>query len=178
MKAKLLGFLFLLSCSAQRENKDVVQMRQQLPQIETPIEFNSDGKLKYKAIDMEGNELIKKLIDRNSFSLLGKIFETEDNITILGYAPGDIASPILITFDNQGNEINTHKMFESAKTDMGRYTSNIVVIQPDRMILFTDSTSVRKINTEGTDEIAGTDSVYVTHKRYRISNSGSIDSVE
>jgi hypothetical protein len=180
MKTKIVGLILLLSCCGQREkiNKDISELREKLPKLDTPLEFNSDRMVKWKSIELPNNGLISKLKEKNLFTLLGKVFETKDNITILGYMPDDIGTPILITYDNDGNELSTHLIYENAMGDMGRYSTNIVTIQPDRQIIFTDSTTTRKINSEGTDEIPGTDSVSVTHKKYKLNDRGTIESVD
>ena len=175
-----IGLVLLLGCSGQQKkvNRDISELREKLPKLETPMEFNSDRMMKLKSIELPDNALIKKLKDKNYFTLVGKVFDTEDNITILGYIPGDIASPVLITYDNDGNELSSHAIYENAMGDMGQYTTNIVTVLPDRQILFTDSTTTRKINDEGTDEIPGTDSLSVTHKKYRLTDKGKIERVE
>jgi hypothetical protein len=142
------------------------------------MEFNSDRMVKLKSIELPDNGLIRKLKDKNYFKLVGKVFDTEDNITILGHIPDDIGTPILITYDNEGIELSSHAIYETAMGDMGRYTTNIVTVLPNRQILFTDSTTTRKINGEGTDEIPGTDSLSVTHKKYRLTDKGKIERVE
>jgi hypothetical protein len=155
MKTKTIGLILLLSCCGQREkvNRDISELREKLPKLETPLEFNSDRMMKLKSIELPDNGLIKKLKDQNYFTLVGKVFDTEDNVTILGYIPDDIGTPILMTYDNEGNELSSHAIYENAMGDMGRYTTNVVTVLPDRQILFTDSTTTRKINDEGTDEI-------------------------
>jgi len=101
-------------------------MRKQLPQIQLPATFNSDKKVKYLAIELEGNQTIKRLIEKNSFSLLGKLFETENYITILGYLPDNFGSPVVITINNSGREISSHVLYETARTGFGYHTSNFV----------------------------------------------------
>jgi hypothetical protein len=180
MSTRIIGLILLLSCCGpqQKVNKDITELREKLPKLETPLEFNSDKMMKWKSIQLPDNELISKLKEKNTFTLLGKVFETKDNITILGYIPDDIGTPMLITFDNEGNELSTHLIYENAMGDMGRYTTNIVYIQPDRQILFTDSTTTRKINDEGTDEMPDTDSVSVIHKKYKLTDKGTIERVD
>lgn len=171
--------LLLGCCGQQKEvNIDISELREKLPKLETPLEFNSDRMMKLKSIELPDNALLKKLKDKNYFTLVGKVFDTENNITILGYIPDDIGTPILITYDNEGNELSSHAIYENAMGDMGQYTTNIVTVLPDRQILFTDSTTTRKINDDGTDEILGTDSLSVTHKKYKLTDKGTIERVE
>lgn len=168
-----------MGCSSQgsKQNKDVLQLREFLPKIETPITFDSDRRAKYKAVDLVNNELIKKISERSTFSLLGKLFETEDNITILGYLSDVSVTPVLITFDNGGNEISSHRIYETVTSDSTKHTSNIVRILTSREILFTDSTIFRKaILPEETDS-DGKDSLSVTHKKYLVSEKGQVEIV-
>ena len=143
-----------------------------------PAKFDSDRKVKYKAIELPNNDLIKELQTKKYFTLLGKVFETKRTITILGYIADDYGTPTLITFDSQGKKISSHGLFENAVADMGRYTSNMTTLLANKQILFTDSTITRKINPEGTDEIPGTDSLSVTRKKYRITDEGLVERIE
>jgi len=171
--------LFLAGCGGKREdeNKDVAQLRT-IPAYQLPARFDSNRKVKYKAIELQNNELIKELQTKKYFTLLGKVFETKETVTILGYIADDYGTPTLITFDSQGKKISSHGLFENAVADMGRYTSNISTLLANKQILFTDSTITRKINAEGTDEIPGTDSLSVTRKKYRITDEGLVERVE
>ena len=180
MGTRTIGLILLLTCCGQQKkvNSDISELRLKLSKLETPLEFNSDRMMKLRSIELPDNALITKLKDKNYFTLVGKVFDTEDNLTILGYIPDDIGTPILITYDNDGNELSSHVLYENAMGDMGRYTTNIVTVLPDRQILFTDSTTTKKINDEGTDEIPGTDSLSVTHKKYRLTDKGIIERVE
>lgn len=180
MNLKISGLLLLVAfgCQQKHENKDVVQLREKLPLIETPIKFNSDIRVKYKTVELQGNAIIKQITDRYTFSLLGKIFESENNITILGYIFDTIGTPILITFDNEGNQISSHAIFENVKFSPGHHTSNFVTILPNRQLLFTDSTVTRNINVEGIEETGGVDSAWVTHKKYLVSEEGQIELIK
>ncbi len=178
LKSAILLVLFSYGCQQKHENKDVTQLRESLPQIEIPIRFNSDIRVKYKTVDLPENSLIKKLNERSAFSLIGKLFETESNITILGYTFGTIGTPILITFDNDGNEISRHVIFETANSELGHYTSNKASLLANKQLLFTDSTVIRKVNEAGTEEIAGSDSILLTYKKYSISDQGLIETIK
>jgi hypothetical protein len=90
----------------------------------------------------------------------------------LGNIPTDTGAPIILTYDKNGNKIDSYLVYSTAMGDMGRYTWNKETIFPDMTIDFTDSTITRKINADGTNEIQGTDSLTVTRKNYRISETG------
>ena len=172
-----IGLLFCIGCGGQRslENKDFAELRDKLPTIQTPVTFDSNGDIDLKSVELTNNGLLKKLKERNYFSVFGKIFESKDFITIVGYIPDDTGTPILVTFDKNGNEISSHAVYETVMGDMGRYTSNFVTIDPDRVIHFIDSTVTRQINE---DEIPGTDSLTVTVKKYKLTDKGTIEIVD
>ena len=175
-----LVFLIFISCGEQKtvENKGFIELRDKLPIISTPITFNSDDDINLKSIELVDNELLKGLKQRNYFSAFGKIFETENFITIIGYIPSDSGTPILVTIDKDGIEVSSHAIYETVMGDMGRYTSNFVTIDSKRIIHFTDSTLTRQINEEGDDEIPGTDALTVTIRKYRITDVGKIENIE
>jgi hypothetical protein len=176
----ILGLLILFGCSGQSSsvNKDFAELRDKLPTIETPISFNSNSHIGLGPADLADNGLLKELKERSYFSVFGKIFESEDFITIIGYIPNDTGTPLLITFDKTGTQTSSYAAYETAMGDMGRYTSNFVTIDRDRTIHFIDSTVTRKINEDGTDEIPGTDSLIVTTRKYRLADKGTIESVD
>lgn len=181
MKKRILALILVLSSCGQPEkkvNKDIAELREKLPMLNTPLEFNSDRMVKLKSIELPDNGLLNKLREKNYFTLIGKVFETKDNITILGYVPADISLPILLTFDNEGNELSSHAIYENPSSDMGHYTTNIVKVLSNRQIHFTDSTTTRKVNEEGTDEVPGTDSLWVTHKKYQLTGKGTIERLD
>jgi hypothetical protein len=176
----ILGLLICIGCGGHNsaENKDFVELRDKLPQIKTPITFNSDSNIDLKSVELPDNGLLKKLNDRNYFAVFGKIFETESFIAIIGYIPDDTGTPILVTFDKEGNELGSHVVYETAMGYMGQYSSNYITISPNREIHFTDSTTILEINADGTDEIPGTDSLIVTIKKYRITDMGKIERLD
>lgn len=174
------GLLILFGCSGQSSsvNKDFAELRDKLPTIETPISFNSNTDIGLRPADLADNGLLKDLKERSYFSVFGKIFESEDFITIIGYIPNDTGTPLLVTFDKTGTRTSSYVAYETAMGDIGRYTSNFVTIDRDRTIHFIDSTVTRKINEDGTDEIPGTDSLIVTTRKYRLTDKGTIESVD
>jgi hypothetical protein len=174
------GSLVISSCAGSNNayKNDINQLRNQLPQIEMPIEFNSDKKAKYQAINIENNQIIDRLTNQYSFSLLGKLFETKRNITILGYLPVNAGTPVVITIDNNGRQKSVHILYETSRHDFGRHTSNVVRILPNRQIVFTENTIIKRFQFEGPDEVVVTDSISIRHKKYLVSRNGAIEVVD
>jgi hypothetical protein len=174
------GLIFLTySCGQkQNENADFLELRENLPQIETPITFDSNSDIALKSIDLPNNQILKGLKDRNYFSVLGKVFETKDFITIVGYIPDDFGTPILVTLDKDGNQIDSFSLYKTVGFDMGYYRSNFVTINSDKTIVLIDSLLTLEINEDRTDEILGTDSLTVTKNKFRLTDKGTIEIIE
>lgn len=174
LKTTITGILLLTSCIALKsDRRGIDQLREKIPQIQLPIVFNSDRKAKYGAIDIEGNEIIKRLIVENSFSLIGKLFETKSSITVLGYLPDNHGTPVVITINKSGATVS-HALYETVKDGIGHHTSNIARILSNRRIVFTDSTVIRKISHLTAHKIFEPDSISVTHRQYHIAKNGTI----
>ncbi|MHB1276855.1 MAG: hypothetical protein ACYC1Q_00485 [Bacteroidia bacterium] len=146
--------------------------------IETPVIFNSNGGYSYESIEFPDSTLLKELSPDYPLFLYGKIPFHSNFTTLVGYRADDQATPILFTFDKQGNLLHSHLLYETVVGDIGIYTSNFVIIDSERYIHFTDSTITRKLNADETDEIPGTDSLSVIKKKYRISDDGFVKRVE
>jgi hypothetical protein len=176
----LFGLILFINCTGQIQDKnsDFIELRDKLPLIVTPIVFNSNGETRINAVDLPNNKIIKELKNKNSFSTFGKIFETEDFITIIGFIPNDSGTPLLITIDKDGNELDSFVIYQTVGFDMGYYRSNFVTINADKSITLIDSLITRKINENRSGEIPDTDSLTVNKINYRITNKGKIEIIE
>jgi hypothetical protein len=180
MKYKFLIILncFIISSCQSNQNQDAKQFRsfiKQLNKIETPITFNSNYdyviKLQYLKTDPFFNNIQNEL---GGFGVFGILFETNDFVAILGNIPTDTGTPIIMTFDKTGKKIDSHPVYENVMGDKGIYVQNCETILPNMKMIFIDSTITRKINSDGSDEIPGTDSLFVTKKSYKIDDTGKI----
>lgn len=182
MKISLLtlAFLFGFGCKEARLRPEPVAQStfEKLKIIETPIIFNSNGPRLYQKVEFQDSALLKKLSPDYPLYLYGKIPLSTNFTALIGYRADDNGTPILYLFNRQGNLIRSHLLYETVVGDMGIYTSNHVIIDAERYIHFTDSTITRKLNTDETDEIPGTDSLSVIKKKYHISDKGIIERVE
>ena len=176
----LFGLILFINCTGQIQDKnsDFIELRDKLPIIVTPIVFNSNGDIRIKAVDLPNNKILKELKNKNSFSTFGKLFETKDFIAIIGYIPSDSGTPLLITIDNDGNELDSFVIYQTVGYDMGYYCSNFVTINADKSITLIDSLVTRKINEDGSDEIPETDSLTVTKSKFYLTDKGKIKKTE
>ncbi|WP_157363727.1 hypothetical protein [Alkaliflexus imshenetskii] len=177
---KLFGLILIISCNGQRQNENVdfSDLRDNLPTIITPIVFNSNGDIQQKPFDLPNNQILKDLKDKNYFTVLGKIFESNNFVTIVGYIPDDFGSPILITIDKNGNQLDSFVLYQSVGFDMGYYRSNFVTIYPNKTISLIDSFLTREINEDGSNEIPDSDLLTVTKSEFRLNDNGKIKKFE
>jgi len=176
----LFGFILFINCTRQIQNKnsDYMELRDKLPLIVTPIVFNSNGEIRMKVVDLPNSKILKELKNKNSFSAFGKLFETKDFITIIGYIPNDSGTPLLITIDKDGNELDSFVICQTVGFDIGYYCSNFVTINADNTITLIDSLVTRKINRDRSEEILGTDSLIVTKSKFNLTDKGKIKKTE
>jgi hypothetical protein len=178
MRLQIFGLLVLFGCGEQRpETKgDLVTLIGRLPTIQTPVTFDSDKTVILNVkIDQDIIDSLQTKIP--GYGILGKLFETEDFIAIIGIVPNDTGSPQILIFDRIGKEIDSYFAYRTAGGDMGFNSKNVVTINSNREILFIDSTWTTKINDDGTDIIEGTDSLTVTTEKFRITDTGIIEKI-
>ena len=167
--------LTLLNCvNVSRKDKNHFQtFVDQLKPITTPLIFNSRGSYSFNSQPLKDSIFFKQIQKKHDgFILFGLLFKTKEFVAILGNLPTDIGSPFIITFDKTGQELDSKLVYENVIGDMGIYTDNFVTINPDFRIELIDSTIRRKINSDGSDEIPGTDSLTVKFKKYKIDHNG------
>jgi hypothetical protein len=158
------------------DNKSLIQLLQKLPTIKTPVTFHSSKKI--ERTGEKDYKLIESIFSKiPGFNAYGKLVETDKIIAVIGIVPADKATPMLLTFDLNGNQLDSLFMYRSAGESMGLYSKNIVTIISQYEFSLTDSTLTRKLNEDETNEIEGTDSLTVTKEQFRITDKGVIEKV-
>ena len=161
------------------QNRALEDLRTKLTVIDLPLVLSSSRDTNARLVQTFDNEILKRLYEKGGhFSAVGVIFESDDFISILGYHPSDISTPVLVTLDREGNEIETINLFGSVGQDIGYYESNHVTINSDRTITVIDSLLTRKVNEDRSDEIPGTDSLTVTVNKFRINEKGKSEKMD
>jgi hypothetical protein len=178
MRLLIFGLVILLGCGVQRPEtrNDLVALIGRLPTIQTPVTFDSDKPVSV-GVKIDQDVIDSLQIKIPGYGILGKLFETDDFIAIVGIVPNDTGSPQILIFDTTGKEIDSYLAYGTAGADMGFNSKNVVTINPNREILFIDSTWTMKINDERTDIIEGTDSLSVTTEQFRITDAGTIEKI-
>jgi hypothetical protein len=171
----ILVSITLLSClyTSRKDKNHFQAFVDQLKPVTTPLIFNSRAEYGFNSQQLTDSIFLKQIQKKHDgFILFGLLFKSNEFIAILGNLPTDIGSPFIITYDKNGEEVDSHLVYENVIGDMGIYIDNYVTIFPDFRIEYIDSTITRKINSEGSDEIPGTDSLTVKLKKYKINQSG------
>ncbi len=173
-------FLIVISCGCgdQKAREYLIELKEKLDVIETPIVFNSNDTTNFKLIHFPNNGMLTKLQRENFFLPIGRLASNDEILVIIGGIPSDSGAPILITIDRKGNEIDRLILYPSAGFDIGYHCSNYVKINSDNSILIIDSLLTRKVNKDKTEEVEGTDSLVVTRSRFRLTPEGRIERVE
>jgi hypothetical protein len=144
----------------------------QLPELKVPLTFRSNK-------EIPGMEMSDSLIHQIQsieprLNPYGKIYETEKYIAIIAIGASDVLIPVLVTVDKNGVVIDSFSMYQAVGGDIGYYPTNIVTLTKNKELFFTDSILHRKTNSDGSEEIPGTDSVAVNRKTFRVDDSGHI----
>jgi hypothetical protein len=178
MRLLIFGLLLLFGCGGPRleHESELIKLIDQLPTIKTPVTFDSGKSPIGLKINQELLDSLRSKIP--GYGILGKLFETDDFVAIVGIVPNDTGSPKVLIFDKAGKEIDSYLAYETAGGDMGFTSKNVVTIYPNREIVFIDSTWTMKLNEDSTDVIQGTDSLTVATSKYRITDKGKIEKLK
>ncbi len=105
MRLLIFGLFILLGCGGQRleRKSELIKLIDQLPTIKTSITFHSDKspiglKINQDVIDSLRNKI-------PGYGILGKLFETDDFVAIVGIVPNDTGSPQVLIFDKIGKKL-------------------------------------------------------------------------
>jgi hypothetical protein len=165
------------SKNALTDNESLIELLQGLPTIKTPLTFHSSEKIKW--IEPKDDKLIKAILDKMpGFNAYGQLTKSKTIIATVGIVPADKATPVIYTFDLNGNKVDSIFTYHTAGESMGYYAKNIVCFTALDEFSITDSTLTLKLNKEGTNEIEGTDSLIVSTTKFKITDKGIIKVIE
>jgi hypothetical protein len=168
--------LMLVSCSRQKEVKstnDFATYLGSLDSLETPVKFDTKTELKSKS-ERYDTALFKKYKHAWASVPYGKIFENDSIVVLVDVGVGDILVPLITTFTQQGDKLDSINPYDKAGADMGYLSYEFVTINSNKEIIVTDSTKTWKLNKDETDVIQGTERLTLDTVIYRINNQGKI----
>ena len=187
----IFGFIIFFSCSGQRssKNKDFTELRDKLPTILTPLKLPR-GLSHLSVVDLPDNEILKGVKRKFEkrylpFPVFGKLFDTEEYIAILGEIPTSAGTPVMIVFDNQGNQIDSLVIYHDssgyvADSTGASQTYNYGQILHDKKIISVDSLVEWDVDIIQGVPFANEKSQRqsTVKRKYRILDNGRIEQVE
>src|SRR5437879_12004861 len=177
MKHSVIAFtcLIIFSCSGKKETiqtKDFQRYLSSLDSLKTPIIFNTQTQLGDFSKKFD-SALFKKFKNQWAFKPYGKLFVTDRIAVTVDITAGDILTPILMTFDSEGNKLDSMNLYKSAGQFMG-YESNELVTIDKREIVTIRSVRRWELNERRNNIIQGSDQLTVDTVVFKINGHGKI----
>jgi hypothetical protein len=186
----IFGFLIFIGCRGQSsKNKDFTELRDKLPTIITPLKLPR-GFRTLSVVDLPENGILKSIKGKMEkrhlpFPVYGKIFDTEEYISILGVIPTSAGTPVMFVFDNQGNQIDSLVIYHDSSGYVADFTGasqtyNYGQILHDRQIISVDSLVEWDVDIIQGVPFANEKSQRqsTVKRKYRILDNGRIEQVE
>lgn len=170
-----ISFLFLFGCNTKTNTSSFDKYLSQLESLKTPVTFKTIQYPERKTADNYDTALFEKYKLNEAESAYGKVYSDETGAGIIYTVPADVAVPVLVTYNKQGNKIDSLGLFENA-SGVGLETEVYVraVYLPNKTIKIIDSTVKWKLDKTGGDRIEGSESFTIDSSQYIIDNSGKI----
>ena len=170
--------LFLLIACCQCDNshqnakgKNFNDYISHLKEIDLPFVYSSSNLgIQSKIPNLNENELSKyKFWNKET---IGKLIQTKDFTIIVERRIGDYLTPTFITYDKNGNQIESFVPYKKTGNDMGYNSIEHVTVDKTMTVTVIDSTTLWKLNSEKTNIIRGSDSLTVGKTIYHLNNNG------
>ncbi len=169
----LIGLIFIVSCSTK--DNDFKKYVGQLETLKTPISFGTMRFPEQQTKKTYDRDLFLKFGNLTAHEVYGKVFEDEKSIGIIYTVIGDINVPILMTYDKQGNKIDSLNLFENASGfDVVSETYEYVTFNPDKTIQVIDSTKTWTTDVSGEERILETEKLTIDTLTHFVNEDGKI----
>ncbi len=179
-------FIFLVSCAQNKERGEseenghattmhFTSIYDTLSKIDLPLTWTPEvwSDLYMKHIEKNGIRHGDLTTDRP----YGMLVDDENYKGVIFVSPDATGSPVLITFDRNGKEIDGLWLLgDWGNNDPSFGTSEIVTIDQNRMIHMIDSVSSWDLDKTG-DRIESTKKTTVQNERYQILKTGAIKKI-
>ena len=150
-----------------------------LKQVPLPFSYNSANE-KPTNLTTDYNETVfEKYKQAWTVKPYGRLFKTDKYYATVEISIGDNGPvPYYMTYDEKGDKIDSLNAYDKAGSDIGYNSIEYVIVNASKEITVIDSTTVWKINKEGTDIIPNTDSLSVGKAIYRIEENGKFKKIK
>jgi hypothetical protein len=167
---------FLISCSTSKERNtgdDFRKYLNSLDNLEVPVTFDTKNDLKVKSRNYD-TTLFQLFKHAWSMGPHGKIFEGDSIVVIVDITAGDVLVPLIMTFNQQGQKLDSLNPYDKAGADMGYESYEFVTINDNKEIVVTDSTRTWDLNADKSDIVEGSEKLTVDTVIYKIDKRGKI----
>ena len=154
MRQVILTILILTGCGQTNDFDDYLS---QVEKIETPITFNSEnypGTTKYQTYK---KELFDKFKKKGSIELQGLMYNEKHFVGLIFNIIADNNIPFLVTYDKEGNKIDSLTLFPNAIYSLNKETVDEVTFYSDKRIQIISKTKTWDLNDTGDEIVEGTE---------------------
>jgi hypothetical protein len=129
--------MFLLCCSGQNEFE---RFAGQFDPVQIPVSFNTSGLIKNQVQEKHDEATFRKYAPWGADQILGKLYEDDKTTGIVYLLSGDVPAPILMTYTQEGNKVDSVNLFEF-NPELGEL-NRLATFLPDRKIQLIDSVTI------------------------------------
>ncbi|MCU0354103.1 MAG: hypothetical protein MUD08_10265 [Cytophagales bacterium] len=145
-----------------------------LPVVKIPLSFNSDANI----LDTNAADTVWLTKFPPPFlpygQIYGKLPLKSNYHAVIYLLPIDLNTPAILTYDKQGNKIDSLMLFSKLTNDVSFDAVEKVMIDSNHQITIIDSIMTWQTNKEGSDRISGSGKLSVISKTFQIQPNGRI----
>ncbi|MGY3795728.1 hypothetical protein [Aquimarina sp. 433] len=176
MKKILILFLSIVIFSCKKEEKGFSDYLRSLDTLVLPQKFSLNSTMnssnKYDSI------LFKKYKHRWTYAPYGIAFNNERIVGIIEYSIADNGlAPFLITFDNNGNKIDSLNILGNSSFGMKGQTLESAILDTNLKLVVIDSSKSWQVDIDA-NKIPNTTKLRVSTTIYKIQKNGKIKKIK
>jgi hypothetical protein len=156
------------SCTDNSSKADFAEYIKNVEEIKLPIQLNSSSFVGSVNYQKYRKDLFKRFAPQHAYELYGRIILNRKFVSLIFNAVGDINKPIIMTYDLDGNRIDSLNLFPNACNNYSGFIAETAYLSSDRNIKIIDSIGVWDLKSNDWKiKDLGLDSIKIL-----ISNSG------
>ncbi len=164
--------LWLFGCKFQHDEFE--KYINQMELLDTPIVFETIKYPEGKKSKKYDRGLFERYKLQNAQSVYGMLFNDDKTVGVIYTVAGDINVPVLVTYDRNGNKIDSLNLFQNASGfDLESETYERALLF-SRTIQVTDSVVKWRLDESGEDRIEGSEKSTIHSFEYLVDKDGKI----
>lgn len=164
--------LSLYGCKSQHD--EFKKYINHLDSLDSPIVFESIKYPEGKKSEKYDRGLFDRYKLQNAQSAYGMLFNDGKTVGVIYTVAGDINVPVLVTYDKNGNKIDSLNLFQNASGFALESETYERVLFVDRTIQVRDSVVKWLLDESGEDRIEGSEKSTIYSFEYLIDKNGKI----